>query len=195
MRNTVRPFDPLGDVRIELGATKLNTIALEHRANQIVPGGRNIRTTGTSEGTIIKAIPQRPNAPEYLPFEISITTIEEKVGDTYVVKNAIRAEAGQVGDFTIAKLIKNFDFPAADATWYLQAKVVIDASTGEITSGEVDWVDTEGTDTATDYFQTIGSVDITDGAPNPETVQQFNYGPLFLYVYGDVLNVWTVSIV
>jgi hypothetical protein len=82
----------------------------------------------------------------------------------------------------------------ADGTWYLEAKVVINATTGAFTSTAMDWVATPHTNTSTDRYVVIGSVDVVSGVPDPLTISQGNYGPLIAVAHGGVSNAWEVSI-
>jgi len=84
---------------------------------------------------------------------------------------------------------------AADGDWYLEAKLVIDDTTGEITSGDVYWTQTTGTQTTTDYFALVAFVTVTAGVPDPLTFQQFAYGPLIAIVGGGLDTKWIAYLI
>ena len=76
----------------------------------------------------------------------------------------------------------------ADGTWYLVAKVVINDTTGEITSSTVEWTTTESFETTTDYYLGIAEVGISDGAI--QYAIQYTFGPISVIIGGGYASVW-----
>lgn len=118
-------------------------------------------------------------ASDRFPFEISARTA------------SIVAEAGTMSFTTIDSQIEE---APADGIWYLEAKCVIDATTGNIDSNEVYWTQTEGADTTTDHFITVGQIEVIDTVPDSTTIVQYNYGPLYVAALGGISAKWDVSI-
>lgn len=115
-----------------------------------------------------------------LPFEITVTGSE------------LIAEYGVIGTTAIQQQKES---SPSDGTWYLEAKVVIDATTGVVNqpSGvSVQWVSAETSDTATDYHYTLARVEVSSGNPDPGTIVQYNYGPILFQSAGGVDNKWIV---
>jgi len=125
--------------------------------------------------------------PGRFPFQIYVSS--EVVGTE--VKPTINAEDG-VFDLLPISDIKEIE--PANGTWTLQAKIVINADTGAITSREVLFLDTPGTQTATDFFATIGSIEVIDGVPDPSTIIQASYGPIYNVLYGGADEKWKAAI-
>ena len=113
-----------------------------------------------------------------LPFEISATG------------TSIKAESGIFCEETIDAIIETLP---ADGTWYLQGLLVIDSGTGEIVSRYVEWSQTEGTNSATDFYTTIGAINVVDGVPDPTSIGQMQYGTIVGIVHGAYGNVWSVT--
>jgi hypothetical protein len=128
-------------------------------------------------------------SPLELPFEIYIGNEIPEGGTTPEVFIGARD-----GVFDGASLTNIKEYSPANGTWTLQAKIVINANTGEITSREVLFLDTPGTQTATDFFATIGLIQVVDGVPNPSTIIQANYGPLYNILYGGPNEKWKAAI-
>jgi len=113
------------------------------------------------------------------PFQLSITV------------NSLIGQAGTInGDaintFTEASPI--------DGTWYMEAYVEIDGTTGDVVTTDVYFTQTEGTPSATDYYYRVASIDVTDGIPDITTINQYNYGPLLLMIVGGISDKWQVNI-
>lgn len=113
------------------------------------------------------------------PFQISATA------------TAITAAAGTLEGYSIAAITQN---APANGDWYLQAKIIINATTGNVTSRAVEWVQTTGTPSATNYYSTIGKITVTATVPDAATIEQYNYGPLLTLRYGGVTDKWTLII-
>jgi len=74
-----------------------------------------------------------------------------------------------------------------DGVWYLFAKVIINSTTGVITSSTVEWIlTTVPADTTTNYHLTIAKVKILDGTVSldPAESAQYTYGPISVVVGG-----------
>ena len=172
--NRIKHFDPQGLAHVELGANKLNTIVDEARANRVV-AGKGILVTRTGNGTVVSAITRRNQIPPKLPFEISAST------------NELKAAPGTLCDITITETIKT---APADGYWLLQGHVTIDADTGDILTGVVEWTQTEGTNTDTDFYTTIGFINVVDSVPVASSIYQYNYGPILGIVHGAIDQKW-----
>lgn len=83
----------------------------------------------------------------------------------------------------------------ADGAHYLLAKVVINSTTGVITSSTVEWETTEPADTTTDYHRTIAVVTLTDGVVSgPPNTAQFTFGPISVVVGGGSSTVFAARL-
>lgn len=114
-----------------------------------------------------------------LPFQITVTP------------DTLKAAPGTLDGDSIAETT---EASPANGTWYLEAKVTINSTTGVVTATAVDWVATESTDTATDYHMTIGSVTVSGGVPDAGSIVQGAFGPIFAIVHGEVDEKWGVLI-
>jgi hypothetical protein len=93
----------------------------------------------------------------------------------------LKAEAGLLGNVTINSPEEE---NPADGTWHLFAKVIINSSTGAITSSTVEWVKGEvPSDTTTNYHLKIARVDLEDGIAIGFSMQ-YTYGPISVVVGG-----------
>jgi len=106
-----------------------------------------------------------------LPFEVISAS-----GDL------LKAAAGLLGGV-------NIDPPEqknpANGTWNLLAKVIINSSSGAITSSTVKW--TKGdvpSDTTSTYYLAIARVDLINGAADPDNSFQYTFGPISVVVGG-----------
>lgn len=83
----------------------------------------------------------------------------------------------------------------ADGAHYLLAKVVINSTTGVITSSTVEWVTTEPADTTTDYHRTIAVVTLAGGlVSGPPNTAQFTFGPISVVVGGGSSTVFAARL-
>lgn len=178
--NQVRPFDPLGNVHVELGSVKLNKIVLEQHAVAPAFGGIGTRVTRTGSGTITSTVKKRPPPLEQLPFQI------------YAAGNKITATAGTVQNFEVPR--KDETNPS-DGIWYFETFVSIDIYTGAITDYGGQWVKTESTDTATDFYKTMGQIEVKDKQGSNSSAINYDYGPVFAILHGGVGNVWSAEMV
>jgi hypothetical protein len=120
-------------------------------------------------GTVAKENPVRT----IYPFQISVSPV------------SLKSAPGLLGGFTIdAQEEEN----PADGTWYLVAKVIINATTGSITSGTVEWTTTVPTDTTTNYHRVIAEVMISDGVI--DYAVQYTFGPISADIGGGRDSVW-----
>ena len=113
------------------------------------------------------------------PFQISVTN------------TLLKSAPGLLGEVEIAS--QEEENPA-DGTWYLVAKVIINATTGAITSSTVEWTTTVPADTTTNYHLTIANLEILDGQSYTEIngPRQFTYGPISVVVGGGRDSKWMV---
>ena len=165
---------------------------VEQTVSDIINYLRACRITGmvggrvqeTPNGTTLHVIPGKIKGGTItgvtLPFSISVS-------DTSLIAAA--------GIIDVDEHAEEINTTMTNGTWYFRAKVVINDSTGEITSTDVLWSTTEAANTSTDFYQTLAEVDIVSGVPDASTIVQYNYGPLFLVIHGGVDDVWGVSFV
>lgn len=111
-----------------------------------------------------------------LPFQITASSV------------LLRAEPGILAGSSIGET--ELELPA-DGEWYLEAKCVIDTTTGSITSSNVAWVATPTTNSETDFYSIIGEV-IIDGVII-ETYQ-YMYGPLLAFRFGAITSKWALQL-
>jgi len=115
------------------------------------------------------------------PFQVSATP------------DLLKSAPGLLGSVSIASQEKE---NPADGFHYLLAKVIINSTTGAITSSTVEWVTTIPSDTTTNYHRTIAKVKILDGAVSldPAETAQYTYGPISVVVGGGFNSVWAVRL-
>jgi|LakMenE18May11ns_1017448.scaffolds.fasta_scaffold9828253_2 hypothetical protein len=119
------------------------------------------------EGKVAKGKGVKP-----YPFQVSATP------------DLLKSTPGLLGLVSIASIEEE---DPADGVWYLFAKVIIDSTTGAITSSTVEWIlTTVPEDTTTNYHLTIARVTISDGAVSldPAETAQYTYGPISVVVGG-----------
>jgi hypothetical protein len=179
--NEIPKFEAGKPLMEQLTATKLNMLSQGILTNGILPGV-GYRVTQTPGGAIVSPIKRRRGVPiTLLPFEVSVRNSTD-----------ILISAGVIGATAIAEVVEE---SPADATWYAEAKVVINNTTGAITSSAVQWVSgTASSNTTTDFYALVGSIDVADGVPDSATIVQYNYGPLFVLTYGAPTDIWKVDI-
>lgn len=146
--------------------------------NRRTPRGAGMQVTNTHGGVILANKKRKSVSGANLPFQIS-------VGTSLIAAPGVLATVLQGQTVELAP---------ANGTWYLEAKVVINATTGAITAATMDWVSTPSTNTSTDRYGVIGTVDVVSGVPDPLSISQGNYGPLIAVAHGGVSNAWEVSI-
>lgn len=137
---------------------------------QVSPGGSYVNVKPTRAGR---------GGGGLLPFQISVTS------------DTLKAAPGTLDGDTIAETTES---SPADGTWYLEAAVTINSSTGAVTATAVDWVSSLSTPSATEFYDAIGEVDVVSGTPDASSIVQYNYGPLLVIQYGAVSNKWGVLI-
>jgi hypothetical protein len=114
------------------------------------------------------------------PFQVSATP------------TLLKSAPGLLGSVSIASQEKE---NPADGIHYLLAKVIINSTTGAITSSTVEWVTTVPSDTTTNYHRTIAQVTISGGVvTGPPGTAQFTYGPISVVVGGGFNTVWAARL-
>ena len=114
------------------------------------------------------------------PFQVSATPA------------LLKSAPGLLGSVSIASQEKA---TPADGIHYLLAKVIINSTTGAITSSTVEWVTTVPVDTATNYHRTIAQVTLSGGVVSgPPQTAQFTYGPISVVVGGGFNTVWAARL-
>ena len=111
------------------------------------------------------------------PFQVSATPA------------LLKSAPGLLGSVSIASQEKE---NPADGTHYLLAKVIINSTTGAITSSTVEWVTTIPSDTTTKYHRTIAQVFLSSGSVS--SAYQFTFGPISVVVGGGFDSVWAARL-
>ena len=135
-------------------------------------GGNGVRVRQLGNRTIVSAKRQKPSVAgtaQVLQFEIS-TTATSLVAAPGVVDGSSRPAT--------------IEEDPADGTWYLEAKVSINSTTGDVTARSAQWASSPSSNTTTDFFSIIGTVEVTDGVPDPGTIDQYTYGPMVVIIHG-----------
>ena len=102
----------------------------------------------------------------------------------------LKSKPGLLGSVSIDS-IEEVD--PEDGVWYLFAKVIINSTTGAITSSTVEWIKTTvPADTTTNYHLTIAKVTILDGivSTDPAETAQYTYGPISVVIGGGRDSKW-----
>jgi hypothetical protein len=116
------------------------------------------------------------------PFQVSATSA------------LLKSAPGLLGSVSIASQEKA---NPADGVHYLLAKVIINSTTGAITSSTVEWIlTTVPADTTTNYHLTIAKVTLSGGvvSTDPADTAQYTYGPISVVVGGGFDSVWAVRL-
>lgn len=162
---------------------------VEQTVREIIDYLRAIRITGmvggrvseTPNGTVLHVVPGKGGTTTTggttLPFAVSVTA------------ESLVAAAGTVDGDTHASEINT---TMTNGTWYFRAKVIINSTTGAISSTDVLWATSEAANTSTDFYQTLAMVDIVDTVPDANTLLQLNYGPIEVLPYGTPTDKWGV---
>lgn len=114
-------------------------------------------------------------AEDYLMFEIRVT------------EDSIIVAPGTIDTDTHAEETKA---SPANGTWYIESKVVINSTTGAITSTDLLISSSASTTTSTDFYFTIGTVVVSGGVPAAPI--QFTYGPILVLPHGAIADKWGV---
>ena len=115
------------------------------------------------------------------PFEVTRAT-----------PDLLKSAPGLLGNVSIASQEKE---NPADGTHYLLAKVIINSTTGAITSSTVEWVTTVPADTTTNYHRTIAQVTLSGGVVlGPPNTAQLTFGPISGVVGGGAATVWAARL-
>ena len=123
-------------------------------------------------GTVAKGV----GSPPY-PFQVSATPA------------LLKSAPGLLGSVSIASQEKA---NPANGTHYLLAKVIINSTTGAITSSTVEWVTTIPSDTTTNYHLTIAQVLLSSGLVS--SAYQFTFGPISVVIGGGFNSVWAARL-
>lgn len=115
-----------------------------------------------------------------LPFEI------------YVSDGDLVGAPGTLDGDSIAEVT---EASPANGTWYLEAKVTINETTGAVTATATQWSSAESADTATIFYYTIASIIVTSGDPDPDSIVQNNYGPMLVIMHGTTDGEWAAYII
>jgi len=111
------------------------------------------------------------------PFQVSATP------------DLLKSAPGLLGSVSIASQEKE---NPANGTHYLLAKVIINSTTGAITSSTVEWVTTIPSDTTTNYHLTIAQVLLSSGLVS--SACQFTFGPISVVIGGGFNSVWAARL-
>ena len=122
--------------------------------------------------------PHPPKPATQLPFQVSASI------------SSLQAAPGVIGSTTVSDDSDLKVSSPANGNHYLIAKVVINATTGAITSEEVYWDTSFPSNTTTDFYSLIAYVELTAGEIT--TAEQYNYGPIYVIVGGGATDIWTV---
>lgn len=125
---------------------------------------------------------QQPNSPfqpvlKRLPFEVTS-------GDS------LQAAPGIFCDTEFNATIESAPL---DGDWFFQGLLVIDDTTGSVVSATVEWNQTEGVNTETDFYTTIATVYVDNTTPSPPYIVQYNYGTIVGIIHGSIDQVWNVT--
>jgi len=113
-----------------------------------------------------------------LPFQVTITS------------SSLIAKAGIFCDESFADTIET---APANGVWYFQGLLVIDDTTGDKVSAAVEWTQTEGTDSSTDFYTTIAQITVVDTVPDLTSLSQYQYGTIVGIIHGGNSDVWDVD--
>jgi hypothetical protein len=104
----------------------------------------------------------------------------------------LKSAPGLLGNVSIESQEKE---NPADGTHSLLAKVIINSTTGAITSSTVEWVTTVPADTTTNYHRTIAQVTLSGGVVvGPPNTAQLTFGPISVVVGGGAATVWAARL-
>jgi hypothetical protein len=123
-----------------------------------------------------------------LPFEIYVGN-EPPEGSTEP-QVFIGARDGSL-DMEVITDVK--EFSPSSGEWWLQAKIEINAATGQTVSRTVEFTTTLGVNTLAITYLTLGKITVeSDGTPQESSIQQFNYGPVLAIKCGGIAAKWSV---
>lgn len=137
--------------------------------------------------TIVVDFPESPKSQrQRLPFQI------------YGTKSTIPTIDATPGIFCGESYPTITESDPIVGTWYLQGLLVIDTG-GGIVSTNVEWTQTEGTDSATDFYTTIAQINVIAGdpdpVPDPTSIIQYQYGTITPIIHGATDAVWAVEFI
>jgi hypothetical protein len=125
---------------------------------------------------IVGTVAKKGGNPPY-PFQVSATP------------DLLKSAPGLLGSVAIDAQEKE---NPADGFHYLLAKVIINSTTGAITSSTVEWVTTVPSDTTTNYHLTIAQVFLSSGLVS--SAYQFTFGPISVVIGGGFNSVWAARL-
>lgn len=140
-------------------------------------GGRIVVSQTKMPNSWRREFPEAATVTQVLLFKVSVTA------------TSLVAAPGPINGITHAEEVNT---TMTNGTWYFRAKAVINSTTGAISSTDVLWATSEASDTTTDFYTTLATVDIIGGVPDGSTISQFNYGPITVLPYGTPTNKWGV---
>lgn len=83
----------------------------------------------------------------------------------------------------------------ASGDWYFEVRVAIDGLDGSITTAVGEWVQTPSSIYSnTEKSLTLGNITVVAGVPDLSSLQQYNFGPILVAIYGGVTERWNIEI-
>jgi hypothetical protein len=159
----------------------------------VVPDQKDFIVTRRGKETHFRLRPGFPTAAGggknlQLPFEIYIGSEIPPGGTEPQVFIGARD-----GTLELEPIADVKEFAPAAGTWWLQAKIEINTTTGATVTRTVEFVETLGVNTAAITHLTLGKIIVaTGGVPDPASILQFNYGPILVVKCGGVTTRWNV---
>ena len=168
-------------------ASKIKEIIQYLRGERIVGiiGGR-IDQSPNGKTIIIDYPSQHLPKRKRLPFEIYYTKDPTGIND-YILSFA----PGLIDATAISPIAQAADLMES---WYLEAEIQYSDVTGVVYSRSISWVQTEGVNSDTYSYHTLGVVEI--GATASENLaENYTYGPMTTISYGDVDDKWRIALI
>lgn len=145
-----------------------------------VRGGR-IEETPNGRIIVVDQVDIPKNYKTLLPFTI------------YVSPTTLNFTEGIFCEETITPIAET---DPAEGLWHLQGVLTIDDTTGVKVSATVEWTQTEGVDSSTVFYTTIGTAYVNAGTPptpDPGNISQLQYGTIVGIIHGGISDVWDVT--
>lgn len=154
--------------------------ALDKRIAALKPISSSDLTAKSSQNGFSFSLKRRSGSKvgKILPFQVSASPV------------LLQAAPGVIGSTTVSDDADLKVSNPANGNHYLLSKVVINATTGAITSEEVYWATSVPANTTTDFYGSLAFVEITAGEITQ--AEQYNYGPIYVIVGGGATDIWTV---
>jgi len=124
-------------------------------------------------------VERRQPTPDATPYPFQVTATPA----------LLKSAPGLLGSASIASQEKA---NPANGVHYLLAKVIINSTTGAITSSTVEWVTTVPTNTTTNYHLVIAEILISSGSV--AYAYQFTFGPISVVIGGGFNSVWAARL-